>query len=301
VTRSADSVLYSLLACPGCLGRLTVEPGEAFVCSGCGGRFPAEGDIFSLVPPSRRPALDSFASRYRRARIEEGWHPLSRADCLALPEGAPEGYPPLYWPVRRQTYHALFALLDDTGREPAASPAADVGSGIGWLAYRLAQRGHPTLAMDGSLDADFGLGASTAYVSACRPRFLPVRADLDALPLRPGALELVVFNASLHYARDVGRTLQRAAAALAPGGRLLILDTPLYRQPRTRTDEGEKRLGLHQLVAELTAAGLDPRVRRVFRGLGWVAYQTRHVLRGRSPFTFPILIGSKPSRLGGAF
>ena len=300
MTRAAARQPWSLLACPCCLGTMARQPHDALACRNCGRRFPAEEGMPSLVSTTRRPALDAFTSRYRCARLKEGWRPLGRAERLALPEGAPEGYPPLYWPVRRQTYEALLGFLGDTGMEPTACPAADVGAGTGWLAYRLAQRGHPSLALDGSLDIDFGLGASGPYVSACRPRLLPVRADLDALPLRPGALTLVLFNASLHYASDVGHTLGRAARALTPGGHLLILDTPIYRQPRSGTAEANQRLAQGELIAQLTAAGLEPSVLSVFRGFRWLAYQTRHVLRGRSLFSFPLLVGSKPSYSGGA-
>ena len=300
MTRAAGPDPWSLLACPCCLGTMAREPHHALTCRSCGRRCPAEEGMPSLIPPTRRSAFDASTSHDRRARLEAGWQPLGRAERLAHPEGAPGGYPPLYSPVRRQTHEALLALLDHTGVEPAASPAADIGAGIRWLAYRLAQRGHPILALDGSLDADFGLGASGPYVSACRPRLLPVCADLDLLPLRPGALALVLFNVSLHHATDVGQTLGRVAAALAPGGHLLILDTPIYRQPPYGAAEGEQRLGRGELIAELNAAGLEPRVVSICRSLRWSAYQGSHVLRGRSPFSFPVLIGSKPGRSRGA-
>jgi SAM-dependent methyltransferase len=200
--------------------------------------------------------------------------------------------------VRRQTYQRLLTFLDDVSPRPRSSPAADLGAGTGWLSFRLAQRGHPTLALDASLDADFGLGASFPYASRYPDRILPVRADLDVLPLRPGGLDLILFNASLHYARDVRATLRRAVSALAPGGRLLILDTPIYFRPSAAPANGERQLGRIELLEELEAAGLETQTLHLFRGFRWLAYQARHLLRRGNPFSFPLLIGTKPSEGG---
>jgi SAM-dependent methyltransferase len=40
--------------------------------------------------------------------------------------------------------------------------------------------------------------------------------------------DIVVFNASLHYSHDILRTVHRAMHLLTPGGKLYILDSPLY-------------------------------------------------------------------------
>jgi hypothetical protein len=41
-----------------------------------------------------------------------------------------------------------------------------------------------------------------------------------------------VFNASLHYARDLSAVLGEAARVVRPGGLLAILDSPFYRSHR---------------------------------------------------------------------
>jgi SAM-dependent methyltransferase len=77
-------------------------------------------------------------------------------------------------------------------------------------------------AIDDEVD---GLGATRHY----QTRFAAVQADFDALPFAPGQFDLVVFNGSLHYAADAAATLERAHRVLAPGGTLVVMDSPMFR------------------------------------------------------------------------
>ena len=44
----------------------------------------------------------------------------------------------------------------------------------------------------------------------------------------PRQFDLVVFNGSLHYAPDMAATLERAHRMLAPGGALVVMDSPMF-------------------------------------------------------------------------
>ena len=46
------------------------------------------------------------------------------------------------------------------------------------------------------------------------------------------APDLVVFNGSLHYAPYIAATLARAHRMLAPGGALVVMDSPMFRRDR---------------------------------------------------------------------
>jgi len=106
----------------------------------------------------------------------------------------------------------------------------DLGAGNGWLSYRLALGGHRAIAIDVRDDAVDGLGAARAYVDRCgAARLRRVAASFEALPLRERAFDVVVFNASLHYATDLPRVLGEAARVCRGGGRVAILDSPFYR------------------------------------------------------------------------
>jgi SAM-dependent methyltransferase len=101
----------------------------------------------------------------------------------------------------------------------------DVGSGIGWLAYRLTLRGHDVAAIDLVASDVDGLGVHKHYDRT----FPSLQAEFDWLPLLDGSVDLVVYNAAFHYAADYVTTLCEALRVLSPRGRLVILDTPIYR------------------------------------------------------------------------
>jgi uncharacterized protein YbaR (Trm112 family)/SAM-dependent methyltransferase len=287
----ALSAWLDVLGCPYCTSPLEEVDDGALRCTACGRRFPQQDGIPLLLRTEEVEALGSFSHRYREARLSEGWRSLDAAQALALPRGNPPGYPPLYWRVRRQSYRALQRFLAREGPAPEAGPAADLGAGTGWLAHRLAEAGYRALAVEASLDAEFGLCASTVYCSAFPERFLPVQGDLDHPPLRRGALSLVVLNASLHYAHDLLGTLRKAARSLQAGGRLIVMDTPVASHARPGTGRGDRHLGRGELQEALAAAGLEPRCLPVIRGLGWCAYRARAWAHGDAPFSFPLVVG----------
>ena len=290
------------MGCPLCRGPLRLD-GESLRCPACGHRFPVQNGVPSLVRREDAAALADFSRRYREARLREGWRPLAAEQALALPYGAPPGYPPLYWEVRRQSYEALMDLLSRQGPPPEAGPVADLGAGTGWLAHRLAGAGYRVLAVEASLERDFGLGAAAVYLTAPRPPFLPVQADLEHPPLRRGRLSLAVFNASLHYARDLEGTLRRTAEALHGGGWLVVLDVPITRQPGPggAPDDGHRSprrsrrsLDRWELEEALVAAGLRPRWVPIRRGPRWWAHQAKTWLKREARFSFPMMIAERP-------
>jgi len=289
---SAVADWLDVLGCPRCQGTLRLMTGGALHCPACDCRFIVRADgVPALVRREDAAELAAFSRRYREARLHEGWRPLMSSQALDLPYGSPPGYPRLYWEVRRQSYGALVDQLSHAGPHPEAGPAADLGAGTGWLAYRLAGAGYRVVAVDASLDDDFGLEAAAIYRAAAGDRLLPVQGNLECLPLRRGALSLAVFNASLHYARDLGRTLSRAAAALRPEGCLVVLDTPVAARPRPGTGRGDRHLGRRELEQAMEAAGLRLRWISVRRGVRWWMHQAKACLKGDARFRFPMIIG----------
>jgi SAM-dependent methyltransferase len=280
--------------CPYCQSPLTAErqPSMPWHCRGCGQRFAQKGQIPVLVRREDAERFSAFGEAYRQARLHEGWQRLAPEQALALPGGRPSGYPPLYWEVRGQSFAALMGLLARWGPTPAHGPAADVGAGIGWLSYRLAQLGYHILAVDASLDPDFGLGAAERL-------YLPhvsielAQGGLEHPPLRAGALGLIVLNASLHYVADLEGALSRHARALRPGGRLAILDTPISRQPQPGTGRGDRHLSRRELEAALQAAGLSVRWVEVRRGRAWGLHQLKARLRRTPRFSFPMIVAER--------
>jgi ubiquinone/menaquinone biosynthesis C-methylase UbiE len=60
--------------------------------------------------------------------------------------------------------------------------------------------------------------------------FPRVAASFDALPLPRQSYDIAVFNAALHYALDLKAVLAEAARVLQPGGRIVVLDSPFYKE-----------------------------------------------------------------------
>ena len=282
------------LACPVCSGRLAGAGSLSMRCAGCGGDFPVRAGIPSLVHPSRRAWADGFGKAYREARLLEGWAPPDAAQALALPDHPPPRHPALYWEIRRQSLAVLERAIADSSKKEMAGAelplAADLGAGTGWLSYRLALAGYRSVAIDASVDDGFGVGAMAPYRHACPGRILALQGDLEHPPLAASAYALVVFNASLHYATDLTGTLARGARALAPGGLLAVMDSPVERLPRAGHGHGDRHLGRAELDHALAAAGLRPRWLDVPRSAHWMWHQLKATLRGHERFTFPLVL-----------
>ena len=110
----------------------------------------------------------------------------------------------------------------EEGRAPRV---LDLGAGNGWLSYRLATRGHESVAVDLLTNKADGLGAQLHYPTA----FTSVQAEFDHLPFDSDQFGLVIFNASFHYATNYELTLSEALRVLELGGQVAIMGSPVYR------------------------------------------------------------------------
>ena len=186
----------------------------------------------------------------------------------------------------------------------------DLGAGVGWLSNRLAELGHDPCAIDLNLDPRDGLGAARHY-GGDWPR---VQAEFDRLPLADRQADLVIYNASLHYSTAYRSTLAEALRVLRPGGRIVVLDSPIYRhdasgrqmiaerQAAFARDHGTRSDALPS-VGYLTWAmlrelgrelGLRWRVIRPWYGWRWALRPWRARLAcKREPSTFALLVAQR--------
>ena len=206
------------LACPLC--RETAEPDTT--CPRCGFTLHKMDGIVRALAPERRQYFERFLCDYQKIRRAEGRGSENPEYYRTLP------YHDGQWKMRAATYEYFEQRL------LPATPAdiLDLGAGNGWLSYRVAERGHRPVAVDIFTDEFDGLAAA---------RHLPIRfplieAEFESLPLADSQFDLAVFNASLHYSTDYARVLAETLRCLRPRGRIVVLDSPIYR----RREHGER-------------------------------------------------------------
>jgi SAM-dependent methyltransferase len=133
------------------------------------------------------------------------------------------------WSVRARSWEAFSRHVLRPAQQRADVHALgplrvlDLGAGNGWLAHRAAVAGAAALALDVRDDRVDGLGATPAGSPIER-----VVASFDAIPIRRDEFDVVVFNASLHYAEDLGAALGEARRVARVGARIVVLDSPFY-------------------------------------------------------------------------
>jgi SAM-dependent methyltransferase len=174
-----------------------------------------------------------FLEDYRQIRYAEGRGSDDPAYYRALPFADLSGRSSAMWAMRARTYRCferriLRPLEDSRG----VLDILDLGAGNAWLSYRLSLRGHRPCAVDIFSDSRDGLAAARHYPHS----FPTVEADFSDLPFRAASFDLAVFNSSLHYSSDYEHTLRGVRRCLRPEGRLVVLDSPVYR----RREHGER-------------------------------------------------------------
>lgn len=193
------------------------------------------------------PASARFRAEYAAQRAAEG-RGYDRADLLSLPYLV-RGPLADQWGVRARTFDAFVSRVLRPAAVRVTRPLeiVDLGAGNGWLCHRVALEGHRAVALDIRDDAVDGLSAAGTYLERGSSRFERVVASFEALPFRDGSFDIVVFNASLHYALDLDATLREAARVVRGGGKIAVLDSPFY----TRESDGEAMVAEKRRTAGL--------------------------------------------------
>jgi SAM-dependent methyltransferase len=214
-----------------------------------------------------KAAAARFRADYAAHRAAEG-RGHTGAELAALPylESGPLAK---QWAVRARTFDAFVRrVLRPLAAERGSLSVLDLGAGNGWLCRRAALEGHSAVAVDVRDDDVDGLGAARGFPAGAG--FHRVAASFHALPFRPATFDITIFNASLHYALDLGDVLAQAARTVKPGGRLAVLDSPFYARDEQGVAmvEEKRRQAVHRFGERADA----------LLGLPFVEYLTRHRL-----------------------
>ena len=219
------------LVCPNCLSSLRAEgtfeslEDGTLACTEEGLAFAVRRGVPWLVRPHKEAELRAYAKSYSGVWQREGWGAEQDGYLLNLPHKDTTGRQKSKWRVKARSMKVLLDLVD----ELRVRRVLDLGAGMGWLSRYLAQRDREVYALDAVLDDVLGLEAAAVYLRD-GPYFERVWGEMERPPFRDGFLDAVVCNASLHYARDLGQTLAEIGRVLAPGGSLIVLNSPVHRE-----------------------------------------------------------------------
>jgi SAM-dependent methyltransferase len=301
------------LACPLCHTLLEPNGRDQFRCPKDRRVYSQQAGVWRCLLPERGIYFAQFLREYNAVRAAEGRGSSESEYYRALPFADLSGRYSADWRMRARSYTTFIqrVLVLFEKQHPTAMKVLDLGAGNGWLSNRLARRGHTPAALDLRTGDRDGLGAIRHF----NLPILAVQGEFDCLPFPDGEFDLVVFNASFHYATDYTITLRESLRVLDRDGRLAILDTPFYR----RADSGQAMV-LERQAQFLQKYGfpsnalasenfltperlkelqhdlhLDWQTIQPFFGLSWLLKPWIARLRGRrEPANFPILIGRRP-------
>jgi ArsR family transcriptional regulator len=147
------------------------------------------------------------------------------------------------------------AIRTAVGPRPVQS-LLDIGTGTGRMLALLEDLYVRGVGIDASHDM---LSVARANLAAAGIDHAHVRqGDITALPVPPNAFDLVVVHQVLHYLDDPARAVREAAKAVAPGGRLLVVDFAPHDLEFLRVEHAHRRLGFsrEQMAGWIEAAGL---------------------------------------------
>ncbi len=305
------------LCCPACraplrqvgVDLLTCE--HSSVCPVDGSTFPRVDGIWRCLLPAQQAYYARFMDEYARIRQLEGRGSDESAYYQALPFEDSRGNFASDWAIRAISYQALVKrVISGIPPEEEGLKVIDLGAGNCWLSYRLSRQGCRVAAVDLLTNPTDGLGAYLHYPV----EFLKVQASFDDLPFLDHQAHLVVFNASLHYATDYERVLREALRMLLPGGLLVVMDTPIYRDPQSgarmaaeRAEDFTRRFGFpsdslsseqfltHERI-QYVAQSLQIEWQWITPNYGWrwaIRPWIARLLRRREPAQFALLVARK--------
>ena len=148
------------------------------------------------------------------------------------------------------------AILARAGEGPFRA-MLDIGTGTGRMLELFADRYERAIGVDLSpaMLAVARANLDRAGIAHARVRL----GDGTNLPVLRDSFDLIVIHQVLHFLDDPGPAIAEAAAALAPGGRLLIIDFAPHDHEFLRQSQAHRRLGFSHAQMEqwISAAGLE--------------------------------------------
>ncbi|MFN3671637.1 MAG: ArsR/SmtB family transcription factor [Bosea sp. (in: a-proteobacteria)] len=156
--------------------------------------------------------------------------------------------------VPDEAVEAAVAAAVGAGRRRAV---LDLGTGTGRMLQKIA----PLFERAVGVDANHAmLAVARANLEQAGLSRVELRqGDIYALPFARGSFDLVIIHQVLHFLDDPARAVREAAAMLAPGGQLIVVDFAPHEMEFLRTEHAHRRLGFAkaQIAGWFGDSGLD--------------------------------------------
>jgi len=134
------------------------------------------------------------------------------------------------WVTVSENFDQAISGVDLTGK-----CVLDIGAGRCWSTRRLLLGGASyAMGLDILKERFIGLETADIFIQHDAACFDRVVGDMNDLPLRKGAFDIVFLTATLHHSSDLLKTLRQVAYVLAPNGVVIVVNEPVRSMLRTR-------------------------------------------------------------------
>lgn len=217
--------ILTYIRCPIChstdLDVATLERDEReiregqLICLGCDHRHPIHKGIVNLLP-NPTPVIQSE---------QQGWIELLGETHEGLVETMLE-LPYLEDGVWITTYKNFDDIMSKVNL--AGKRVLDIGAGRCWSTRRIVTAGASyAMGLDILLERFIGLETADIFLQHDGLYFERVLGNMNNLPIRPGAFDIVFMTGTLHHSSDLVRTMRQVAGSLVPGGMAIVINEPV--------------------------------------------------------------------------
>lgn len=194
------------------------------------------------------------------------------------------------WAIRA---NSLQKIIRHLSRLPSRENLLDVGCGNGWLANRLSQIGINVVALDANL-TELRQAARTFK----RTNLSFVYGDVFHRFLDGLAFDIILLASCIQYFPDLTMLINRLMKLMAPSGRILIVDSPIYRstasasRAETRSRKYLSSVGMPEMANSYfhhTIDALAPFSFKVIHDPSGLRSRVKRVMFGEPSSPFPLI------------
>lgn len=221
-----------MLNCPDCGQPLDVA---ALRCPS-GHPVTVNDGIILLTSGLFRNRLNTFLSRYDELYRKEqpAWFPEEHSQSPFVYSGPRKKE----WAYRRRSLGVVKKII----RSKSALSILEIGPWNGWLSNQLSEAGHDVVAVDYFLEEPYGLMSHIHFPN----KWTVIQADIGDLSIIASTYDMVIVNHCLQFQKDPECFCREVMDKLKPGGTLLVIGSPFFRNTRSKLKTQQKLLARYR-------------------------------------------------------